>query len=169
MLTTKTMEAELSIAYVHAVSAHSGFGMEVTRVDLDSVDVTINAKGPLTSSSTIFSPSVSIQLKASFDCDMSRPKIIPFDLKMKNYDDLRAPTLVPRILVLLSLPESQEQWVTHSVNDLILKNCAYWICLHGYPAVSNETKKRVEIPKANIFSQQKIREILEKISEEKPL
>lgn len=169
MLTTNLIESELSIAYVLAIAAHSGFATEVKRVDMDSVDITVEAKGALTPKSILHSPKIDIQLKASYSCDLSDPNEIPFDLKLKNYDELRGNYMVPRILVVLSLPTSQNQWLTHSVNDLILRNCAYWMTLKGLPAVTNGTQKRVKIPRTNVFSQIAIKQILERVSEQQPL
>ena len=102
MLTTNLIESELSIAYVLAIAAHSGFATEVKRIDMDSVDITVEAKGALTPKSILHSPKIDIQLKASYSCDLSDPNEIPFDLKLKNYDELRGNYMVPRILVVLS-------------------------------------------------------------------
>lgn len=100
---------------------------------------------------------------------MSDANEIPFELKLKNYDELRGNYMVPRILVVLSLPASQNQWLTHSVNDLILKNCAYWMTLKGLPAATNGTQKRVKLPRKNVFSQTAIKQILERVSEQQPI
>jgi len=167
MLTTRLIESELSIAYVLAIAAHSGFATEVKRIDMDSVDITVEAKGQLTSQSILHAPKIDIQLKASYRCDLSDPDEIPYDLKIKNYNELRGNYLVPRILVVLSLPTSQNDWLTHSINELIMKNCAYWLSLKGFPDENNDTKKRVKIPRNNVFSQTAIKEILERVSERK--
>lgn len=36
---------------------------------------------------------------------------LTYPLKLKNYDDLRAETIVPRILVVVSVPEDIDSWL----------------------------------------------------------
>jgi hypothetical protein len=165
MLTVNQIESELSIAYVQAVSAHAGFATEFKRIDMDSVDVSIEAKGLLTANSILHSPKVDIQLKASINCNMENGDTIPFPLSIKNYNDLRAKTLVPRILVVLCLPPDRDNWLTHSLDDLILRRCAYWVSLLGEPEISNTATRTVQVPKINTFTQASIHSILGKISE----
>lgn len=75
-----------SVAYVRAVAAVAGFRVQEGPLpDDDSVDLTVTARGP---GGTIRSPCLDLQLK----CRLGRPDDEPewsYDLKAKNYDDLR--------------------------------------------------------------------------------
>ena len=57
---------------------------------------------------------------------------IHFPLPIKNYDDLRADTRTPRILiVLLMRPDGDDSGLTQSADELCLRRCAYWLSLEG--------------------------------------
>lgn len=105
MLTRNQIEAELSLAYLQAVAAVETFAVDIPHVDSDSVDAVISGKGKIDSASLRHSPRIEVQLKASVNAHPNGNGDIPFDLTLKNYDDLRADTLLPRLLILLVLPE----------------------------------------------------------------
>lgn len=170
MLTENQIKAELSLAYVSAVSATSYFATEYTRVDNDSVDVTVRSKGRLTDESILSSAELQVQLKATVNLTLNgNTNQFSFPLVQKNYDELRQNSMVPRILVVLHLPNQQDQWLSHSENDLILRTCAYWVSLLGLPDSGNDDKTTVYIPKENIFSPAAIKELLIKASKQEQL
>ena len=96
---------QLSIAYLHAVAAQAGYACQPVSVDEDSVDVTIAASGE----THLLSPKLEVQLKATSRQNFLKEEHLAFPLIMKNYDDLRKESLVPRILVVLFLPQEDEQ------------------------------------------------------------
>src|SRR5690606_6618014 len=153
---------------VLAVAAIRKFSTEITRVDSDSIDATIRYNGLLDAESTIYSPEIKLQLKAT-----SHPEIIGdhihFSLKKKNYDDLRARSCTPRLLVVLCLCDSPEEWLTHSDQELILKKCAYFLNLSDYPESSNSSSVTVKIPMNNLFSPEKVYDLMLKASKEEKL
>ena len=85
MLTKNHIESELSIAYVQAVSAKAGFATEFTRIDLDSVDVTVCGKGKLSADSILHSPKIDIQLKATKNRNINTDGSISFNLPLKLF------------------------------------------------------------------------------------
>jgi len=151
MLSENKIKEEINVAYVLAIAAVRGFATEVTRVDYDSVDATINANGYLVEDSHLYSPEIKVQLKAT-----SSPTIIDnsihFALPTKNYNDLRAVTAVPRLLVVLCLPENREEWLAHSAEQLVVKQCAYYVSLREMPDTTNSRSVTVHIPMTNVFS-----------------
>lgn len=165
MLTGNLKESELSIAYVHALAVKGDFEFEMPRIDNDSVDVYICANGKsLCEDYTLSSPKIDIQLKATTNWKINSDGQIAFDLKIKNYDDLRNKCLVPKILVLLCLPKNKDEWVIHSEDELALRKCAYWISLLNMPPTENDTTVRVFLNK--IFSHDILKELLTKIAKE---
>ena len=84
-------------------------------------------------------------------------------MELKTYDDLRDSQVgTPRILVLLVLPEKEDEWALFSEDQLILKRCAYWLSLKEWPATQNETSVRVSIPRANRFNVESLAQIMER-------
>ncbi|MCF0049565.1 DUF4365 domain-containing protein [Dyadobacter sp. LJ53] len=168
MLTENKIKEEISLAYVLAVAAIKKFSTEITRVDNDSVDATIKYSGYLDENSTLYSPEIKLQLKAT-----SKPTIhgdqIHFALPIKNYNDLRARSGTPRLLVVLCLCDSSDEWLMHSPDKLILKRCAYFINLRNYPDSENETSVTIKIPTTNLFSPEQVYELMLKTSKEEEL
>jgi len=86
---------------------------------------------------------------------------VAFDLKVKNYDDLReGGDNCPRILVVVVLPDDKARWLSQSEEELILRHCAYWINLEGYPPTTATTTVRIDIPRANVFTPEAVTRIL---------
>jgi hypothetical protein len=65
MLPPNLVKEHLSLVYIKAVATIAGFSVERITVDMDSVDVTIRAKGRLAPESLDLSPLLDIQLKAT--------------------------------------------------------------------------------------------------------
>ena len=165
MLTENKIKEEISLAYVVAVAAAKSFSTEFTRVDNDSVDATICCNGYMVGESTMYSPSIKLQLKATSHVHIVEDSI-HFSLPRKNYNDLRAKSATPRLLVVLWLPELKDEWVTHSSDELILKKCAYYLNLFGFPESENEKSVTVKIPLDNVFSPDILYDLMLKTSKE---
>lgn len=144
-------QEEFSRAFVHAVVSAAGFKVQPGATpDDESVDLTIASQAV---GGRLRSPRLDVQLK----CHMGPVSGDPFSfpLKLKNYEDLSPPVtefLVPRVLILVLVPEDVSAWATHTPESLILQHCAYWVCLHGWPPTSNETSVTIHIPRANTFT-----------------
>lgn len=164
MLTKNNQKAELSIAYVIAVAAKVKFACEITRNDYDSVDATLTSNGKVDVNSVLESPEIKLQLKATENLEEFDTENYKFSLSIKNYNDLRANTMTPRLLVVLSLPNEENQWLAHSMDELILRKCAYWVNLKGKPATTNTDNITVYIPKSNVLSPDIIKTLMIKAS-----
>lgn len=164
MLTRNQIEAELSLAYVQAVAAVETFAVDIPHIDSDSVDVVISGKGKIDSASLRHSPRIEVQLKASVNAHPNQNGEIPFDLTLKNYDELRADTMLPRLLILLALPQQQADWIIHQPDKLILQKCCYYLSLKGLPASENREYQRVYIPTANVLTPAALKTLMIKAS-----
>lgn len=169
MLTENQVKEQLSVAYVNAVAAVCNFACEFTRIDIDSVDVSITCNGYLASDSIIRSPEIKIQLKATEHLVLNASREYSFVLPIKNYNDLRAMTLTPRLLVVLHLPPSRQDWLLHSETDLVLRNCAFWSNLQGKPDVPNTSNITVHLPSSNVFSPNILKQLMVKVSRQEVL
>jgi hypothetical protein len=122
----------------------AGYVTAVPEIDRDSVDVSIAAGGA-------FRPQLNAQLKATIRLPKSG-EFLKFSLKKKNYDDLRVPTMVPRILIVLALHKLPKHWVNVSAHRLIMRRCAYWLSLRDAPELPPEqATTTIQSPIANQF------------------
>ncbi|MBY5330948.1 DUF4365 domain-containing protein [Rhizobium leguminosarum] len=143
LLAKTDIEEALSLAYVHAVAAAAGYVIALRTFDRDGIDVTIEAGGG-------FRPKIDAQVKATINLSESG-EVLKFPLKRRNYDHLIIPTQTPRILIVMHLPSDQLDWVKVDIEALVLKNCAYWVCLTGAPETQNGAQITVDVPIANKF------------------
>lgn len=143
LLALTDIEDVLSEVYVSAIAARAGYTFSKPNLDRDSVDLTISAGGRQR-------PKLDLQLKGTVNLDAS-VELMPFSLKLKNYNDLRESTQVPRILVVVRLPKDANQWLSVSADELILRHCAYWLSLRDAPEVDVEQAKTVYVPSNNRF------------------
>ena len=153
MLKEQDIEAELSYAYLHAVATRGGFSCQYSNRHLDNagVDALIHEDARLLAPDSIHASfALHVQLKATRVPPIEQRGRFSFSLPLGQYNRLRETRLVtPRLLVVLYLPESPEDWLRHSEEALISKRCAYWVSLRGAPASANETAQTVYIPRAS--------------------
>ena len=147
------MEA-LSRVFVRAVAARAGYDTATPEFDRDSIDLTIRAGGGVR-------PALDLQLKATAGLGDPKDGVFRFRLKRKNYEDLRAGTRIPRLLVVLSLPEDEREWMTMTPDKLILRKCAYWLNLRGWKETGNRTSVTVPVPERNLFTVEALRDLME--------
>lgn len=168
MLSPNDIKEQLSLAYIHAVASRAGFSVEKVDVDRDSIDLKICARGQLADDAVLTSPELAVQLKATSRASF-RDERLSFVLSRKNYNDLIAPSLVPRILVVFVMPEEEDQWLTLTPESLILRRCAYWASLRGRAPTSNETGQTVQLSRQQTFTHEALRELLRKVAREEAL
>jgi len=164
MIDTKRKE-ELSKSYLNAICAFRGIAVESQVHDDDSIDVIIK-KCVRKKDGTLFQSMIGVQLKATSQILGEDDKFIKYPLEIKNYNDLRTASTTPKILCVLLLHCDELQWISQSVDELIIRNCMYWIDLSNLPDVSNNTSVTLSLPKNNIVSSDAINDLLIQIAEE---
>ena len=100
---------------------------------------------------------------------MLRGGVIHYPLPIKNYDDLRAVTRTPRILIVLLMPGDAGDWLNQTERELCLRHCGYWLSLAGYPAAQNASSVTVRIPAANMFDRGQLDDLMTKSEAGSPL
>ncbi|TDY40482.1 uncharacterized protein DUF4365 [Alicyclobacillus sacchari] len=154
---------QFSFAYVNAVAAAAGFSTVRPSVDVESIDLTICSQDR---TGRFRSPKLDVQLKSTAQ-DILYEEVIKFPLKRKNYDDLiLKDILVPRILVVVVLPDAEQEWLSQSEDGLLLRRCGYWISLSGRPETDNQYSVMIEIPRRQVFSVESLTEIMRTIGRE---
>lgn len=167
-MTDNEQKQQLSVAYVHAVAARAGYACQVKVPDEESVDVLISACGRVHETSVIGSPRLEVQLKASSTLQLKADHV-SFPLPRKTYEDLRADALVPKLLVVLMLPEDPREWLDVNEERMIVKRSAYWASLAGEPATSNTTKVSVRMPRSQRFTVDQLQELMKRVSRQESL
>lgn len=161
MLDPAQQQEQFSLAYVRAVVAAAGFAAYRPEVDDDSVDLVVASRR---SGGTFRAPRLEMQLKCTSQ-DVRRDSEVRFPLKRKNYDDLRSvELLVPRVLVLVLVPEQPADWLDQDEERLLLRRCGYWCSLFGAADTTNESTVTVGLSRANLFSPGALRQMMEKVA-----
>lgn len=150
---------QFSRAYVQAVAAVAGCTWSEPSVDDDSVDLTLSTTGTF---STFRSPKLDVQLKCH--ADEQPTSNFSYPLKHKNYEDLRDDTvLVPRILILVIVPDDIPDWLFHNEPEMIVRRCGYWTSLRGKPATTNSTSVTLTMNRTQWFCPTSLEAMMQRI------
>lgn len=151
---------QFSITYIRAIAAVAGYSLYRPEVDNDSVDLGIVSKG---GTGTVLAPRLELQLKSTAR-NLSNENYINYPLILKNYNDLKINALVPRILVVVLIPEKITDWIKQTDDELCLRHCAYWVSLRGMVDTKNTSNVTIEIPRSNQFTPLSLQAMIERIS-----
>jgi hypothetical protein len=151
---------QISIAYVRAVAATAGYTVYEPEVDDDSIDLGLAARSR---NGTRRSPRLELQLKCTSRATF-QANTLQFSLKKKNYDDLRGSDfLVPRILVVMFVPDLLDNWLVQSEDMLLLRHCSYWHSLRTYGERPNASAVQIAIDRRQLFTVAALRELMQMV------
>lgn len=145
------------MAYISAVAAHAGYQVSVPQIDRDSIDGILLADIGRR-------PRIEFQAKATA-ATIGNQNDLAFDLSIKNYNDLRAEVILPRLLIVVVVPEHPAEWLDQDAERLCLKRCGYWLSLAGEPERENKTKVRVSIPRQQRFDTAALLKLMQQAQE----
>lgn len=149
-------------AYIKAICATAGCGVESVGLDNDKIDYLVRSR---VQGKVLNKPQVDVQAKCRMN-GMASSDPISYSLDLETYDNLRdVKVCIPRILVLVQVPASIEEWVAQSENFLSLQHCAYWVSLKGMGPSTNATSQTVHIPRKNLFGVQALQTMMTKIAD----
>ncbi|MGF1641978.1 MAG: DUF4365 domain-containing protein [Rhodospirillales bacterium] len=144
-------------AFLLAVASVAGCAASRPRPDDDSVDWTLSCR-------LRCRPKLDVQMK-TISTDDAPGDVIRYALKKKNYSDLiLTNVLAPRILVLVTVPEKIENWLSLTTEGLVLRRCGYWVSLAGEPESDNETSVTVSVPRRNLLTPKAVRQMMHTIN-----
>ncbi len=146
---------QLSLALIRAIAADAGYKVAVPESDTDSVDGALMADFGLR-------PRIEFQAKSTTR-DILRNNALHFPLPIKNYDELRADVLTPRILIVVLMPQDKHQWIKQTQDELCLRHCGYWLSLEDKPIRSNTSSVTVPIPTTNVFNSDQLIDLMQKV------
>lgn len=153
MTETRRME-DVSIAYLSAIAAQASVDFETLHHDEDSVDCMLK-KTVVLENGDPFRSSLHVQLKSTASKNLYSigENVITYQLKKKNYDDLRRLGTTEIILCLLVLPEESEKpWIEYTDDELLLHGQMYWCSLRDKPDATQKERVPVELPKDQFLS-----------------
>jgi hypothetical protein len=98
---------------------------------------------------------------------------LTYQIKLKNYDDLRYNDYqVPRILVLVTVPNDVNSWLNQNHDQLVLCHCGYWLSLRGMAAVysdAEDPRVTIRLPRSQQFTVASLKELIATVGRgEKP-
>ena len=149
-------------AYISAVCATAGCGLEAVRLDNDKVDYLVRSR---VLGTVLNKPQIDIQAKCERS-GMASADPISYSLDLETYDNLRdAKVCIPRILVLVLVPHDIQEWLGQSEHALTLRHCAYWVSLKGMKPSTNTATQTVHIPRKNLFGPNVLQSMMTKIAD----
>jgi uncharacterized protein DUF4365 len=152
----------LSGAYIRAVCAAAGCGIDAVTLDNDKVDYLVRSR---VSGKVRTKPQIDIQAKCQMS-GMAASDPLSYPLDLDTYDNLRdVKVCIPRILVLVLVPNDVQEWLAQSEHALTLRHCGYWVTLKGMNASDNATSQTVHIPRKNLFGPEVLRSMMVKIAD----
>lgn len=161
-------QEQFSFAFVQAVASVAGVNTARPRVDEDSVDVhfSVHRDFLLASGMTAKFPAPQMDAQPK-TCrrDILRGDGVHFPLEKKNYDDLRATTCVPRILIVVLLPKDLSDWLVQRPDELALRHSAWWMSLRGMGPTENTSGVTVTLPRTQGFCPDGLTKLLAGIAE----
>lgn len=167
-LSSNDIEAELSYAYLHAVAAHAGVSCKVgsRHDDNAGIDAELTGWGPFPEGGYLEEIDIKVQLKATVKSPAANGACWSYSLAgIHRYNDLRSEVIsVPRILVVLFLPNDSTEWLSHTEDALTLRQCAYWVSLRGAEPSDNNTAQTVYLPKAQRFDPNGLQALMARLS-----
>ena len=113
------VKEELSYAFIHAIASRAGFSCDRPTKDFQSMDVQVNSEGKACNDALFMQTYLGLQLKATSE---AFPDQDPFSysLPMKNYNDLRVRTAIPKLLVVFFLPPDANKWLQHQHGEHLI-------------------------------------------------
>lgn len=160
------MKERLSIAYISAVAAKAGVACRITTAPEYGTDlhlVKINhINGKFVDTGWI----LNCQVKSTSNWEFQSNQIA-YDMETDAFNKLAEwDGSTPCILVLFCLPKVSDKWLTVDENELIMKNCCYWIKINE-PPTTNKSKKRVFVPRSQLLTPNTINDLLEQVRQGK--
>ncbi len=147
-----------SKAFIKAYAAPLGFNHSELEFDNDSIDLKLIGRDY---TGDYRSPEIHIQLKSTCD-PFHKDGYLPFQIKRKNYEDLRGSNIAfPRYLFVYSFPNNEIDWLVEKPTNIELFNNGYWISLRTAPSLGKKKSKVLHIPKSNLITKDVLKQMME--------
>ncbi|MEU3976305.1 DUF4365 domain-containing protein [Streptomyces bacillaris] len=160
LATTACMET-LQVGYLHAVAAAAGCSLSQPFPD-NGIDWHVSHG---TAAHTVDDEvTIKVQLKCTYQIP-PHPAGGAFSFTLDNAHLVklaRTPVSVHKILVVMIVPRSQDEWLSAGPGSLDLRHCCYWTNLAGH-AVTGRYRTTVRIPTSRIFDDRALCDIMARV------
>ena len=163
MMTDNDIEESLSKAYVSAVAGRAGVLLGDTIKDY-GCDGTFHEVANLGGKRVKGSFSIDFQLKASKNCRLESENVV-YDLDADTHRKLvfrKQQGGTPIVLIVLVLPANANDWLVHSEDQLLIKQCCYWYVVDDV-ATENKTTVRIRIPRSQQLTPEAVNALLARV------
>ena len=162
------IKERLSLSYVSAIVARAGAACRPVpspEYGTDAYIIKINKlpNGKVVETGVI----IPCQIKSTTKCEFNDDSVI-YDMEVDSYNKLIEWEGIDVLLIVFCLPKNDDEWVSIDENQLVMKNCSYWIHLSGTPS-PNKSSQRIFIPRSQIFTPESVKVLLERVRENKGL
>ena len=161
-LPSNTMKEKLQNAYFQAVLAVAGANFATPNwdcgIDVYITSPTVNARGRVAPTGNI----VLCQLKASKNCKLDGDEVV-YALEAEAYNKLVELEGARGILILLHLPEDENEWLIVDEHAMCIRYCCYWKEISG-KTTENSSTITVRIPKSQVFNPEAVNYLLGSVS-----
>jgi hypothetical protein len=161
LLTRNHRQEALCRAYVQAVAALAGAATSVPTPDY-GVDLSLRDIEHRGNRRLDRRLQVDLQLRSTTRANVTETAVV-YDLEAETYEFLREESQVRCLLVLLVLPTAEEDWLSQTAEQLVLRRCAWWHSFRGAAPTAAASSVRVTIPLTRVFSPEAVRSILERL------
>lgn len=160
LATTACMET-LQVGYLHAVAAAAGCSLAQPFPD-HGIDWHISHGAP--GHAVDDEVTIKVQLKCTYQI-APRPAGAAFSFTLDNEHLVklaREPVSVHKILVVMLVPRTREEWLRAGHDALQVRHCCYWTNLAGQP-VTGRRRTTVRIPTTRVFDDRALCEIMTRV------
>ncbi|WP_145502409.1 DUF4365 domain-containing protein [Streptomyces sp. CFMR 7] len=160
LATTACMET-LQVGYLHAVAAAAGCSLSQPFPD-NGIDWHVSHGAA--AHNVDDEVTIKVQLKCTYQIP-PHPAGGAFSFTLDNAHLVklaRTPVSVHRILVVMIVPRSQDEWLSAGPGSLDLRHCCYWTNLAGH-AVTGRYRTTVRIPTSRIFDDRALCDIMARV------
>jgi hypothetical protein len=157
-MTRNHRQEALCRAYVQAIAAQAG--MLCSRPEPDyGIDLSLRSVRQRGSRRQDTRVQLDLQLRSTTQATVAENHL-SYDLDARTYNYLREPSDIRCLLVLLVLPDDEARWLEQSLEQLILRDCAYWQSLRDAGPTTATSSVRITVPRSQVFSVQALQSML---------
>jgi hypothetical protein len=164
MLPRNQRQENISRAYVRAIAALPGVICGDVATDF-GIDMYLRSVTERDGQYIDSGDQLDLQVKSSSLSTVTETEVV-HDLEIRSYDVLRQNRpRCPRLLVLLVVPAEEGEWISQSLDELIIRRCAYWHSLRGAEPATTTKTTRITIPRTNVFSVEAVQRMMNALHE----
>ncbi|WP_433180318.1 DUF4365 domain-containing protein [Actinoallomurus sp. CA-150999] len=158
------MKQQLSLAYLHMVTAAAGCSLKDHKTDYDGVDVTVVSSAGY---ERYYAPQFELQLKCTSQTDLLSHDHLAWQLERKPFLNLtNRKRYIPAYLGIPAVHEDLNKWLDQDEDRLIARSCMYWQSATELGTISDDcASKTVHLPRSNLFDVSQLLDIMKSIGE----